>query len=89
MKEEGPPQRNATFNEWCQPLMTFGTCQYPSTRVQFQPMESGSAVTVNAAQPLHLTPSRHARSVTADPAASTDRGLVVVNTALTELDITP
>ena len=54
-------------------VMTFGTCQHRSARVHFPPMESGSAVTVNAAQPLHLTPSRHSRSVIADPAASTDR----------------
>ena len=36
--------------------MTFGTCHHVSSRVQCGPMESGSAVTVNAAQPRHIIP---------------------------------
>jgi hypothetical protein len=38
--------------------MTFGTCQHVSSRVQCGPMESGFAVTVNAAQPLHFSPQQ-------------------------------
>ena len=38
--------------------MTFGTCQPGSSRVQCGPMESGFAVTVNAAQPRHITPQQ-------------------------------
>ena len=39
-----------------QSAMTFGTCHHESSRVQFGPMESGFAVTVNAAQPRHIIP---------------------------------
>ena len=38
--------------------MTFGTCQHVSSRVQCGPMESGFAVTVNAAQPRHIIPQQ-------------------------------
>ena len=38
--------------------MTFGTCQPVSSRVQCRPMESGFAVTVNAAQPRHIIPQQ-------------------------------
>ncbi len=53
--------------------MTFGTCQYVSSRVQCGPMESGSAVTVKTPHSrATLSPSRRARSVTADPTAPSD-----------------
>jgi hypothetical protein len=38
--------------------MTFGTCQYVSSRVQCGPMELGLAVTVNAAQPRRFIPQQ-------------------------------
>jgi hypothetical protein len=38
--------------------MTFGTCQHVSSRVQCGLIESGFAVTVNAAQPRHFTPQQ-------------------------------
>ena len=41
-----------------QSAVTFGTCRHVSSRVQCGPMESGFAVTVNAAQPRQIIPQQ-------------------------------